>query len=928
MLTLLSVAIAIMASFTALDLSGRIRASTGRARTIWLGAASVALGGGIWAMHFVAMLAFSMPGMETSYDLGLTVLSLIIAITLTGAGFAVISRGAARFWRTLWAGLLMGAGVLAMHYIGMAAMRMDATLSYSRLWIGISALIAVGAAVAAVWLASRDRATPHLVAAAGVMGIAISGMHFAGMRAATFTGGPHTDLPPGNLSVGQAYLAIAVAAVAIIVLLIGLGAARLDRVFREISRHEARNAMRLRIADALRSDACAEALTQIAAMLGGHFQVSRVCLARVGAEAGRLEDDICWTDAHVASSVDEHFIVPFTGGLLDRLRGARTAWVEDLRATDLEPTTEQDTGGEVLYARAVLAAPILRSGELRTVVYLADCNPRSWHPHEVRFVEEIAERIRLVIERAAVEDQLRELNATLEERIEERTRELVRVEEARREADALHRAYFENTPDPLFIIRVARDGGFVIEQINPAHEAGVGFPLEEVRGKRIEEVLSPELSGPVIRSYQHVVATGSIYSYREVFKLANEAQHWDTTLVPLTDDTGRVVRIIGSSRNVTAQVTAEEALRQSQKMEALGQLTGGVAHDFNNLLTPILGVLDMLHVKEVGTERERRLIGGAVQSAERARTLVQRLLSFARRQPLQLVPVDVSALLKSMVDLIETTVGAQIALSVDAPPGLAPAKADANQLEMALLNLTVNARDAMPSGGALRIEVAEVDFLRPRREEPRSGRYICLTVTDDGVGMDAATVARAIEPFFSTKNLGQGTGLGLSMVHGLAAQLGGALTIESDLGAGTIVKLWLPCAADVEAVSVDEPPRARAQQTKESVLLVDDEDLVRNITGEMLTDLGYEVTTASSGAQALTLLDQGFAPDLMVTDYLMPGMTGSELARQVVERLPEMRILVISGYADADGIDHHLARLAKPFRQVDLEAKLNKQPRL
>ena len=285
-------------------------------------------------------------------------------------------------------------------------------------------------------------------------------------------------------------------------------------------------------------------------------------------------------------------------------------------------------------------------------------------------------------------------------RAQERLRE---AEAARREADALYRAYFENSPEALFVIGVQPDGTFVIEEVNPAHEKGVGFKIEDMRGKRVEDVLPPALAERVLGTYRRVVETGENYQYREVFDLTGEPQHWDTSLVPVRDLEGRIVRVIGSSRNVTRQVIAEEALRQSQKMESIGQLTGGVAHDFNNLLTPIVGALDLLQRKGLGGEREQRLIAGAARSAERARTLVQRLLTFARRQPLQPTAVDVARLVTGMAELIASTTGPQIKVVVEVTDDLPPARADPNQLEMALLNLAVNARDAMPDGGTLRI---------------------------------------------------------------------------------------------------------------------------------------------------------------------------------------------------------------------------------
>ncbi len=246
----------------------------------------------------------------------------------------------------------------------------------------------------------------------------------------------------------------------------------------------------------------------------------------------------------------------------------------------------------------------------------------------------------------------------------------------------------------------------------------------------------------------------------------------------------------------TAQLEiAQEALRQSQKLEAMGQLTGGVAHDFNNLLMPMLGNLDLLRRSGIGGEREQRLIAGALTSAERAQTLVQRLLSFARRQPLELRPVDVPVMVREMSDLVRTTLGPQITLVLDLAADLPPAMADANQLEMALLNLTVNARDAMPDGGQLTITAQSEVVGLDGGPGLAKGTYVSLMVSDTGTGMDAATAARAIEPFFSTKGIGKGTGLGLSMVHGLASQLNGALKISSRPGVGTTVVLWLPASS-------------------------------------------------------------------------------------------------------------------------------------
>jgi PAS domain S-box-containing protein len=366
---------------------------------------------------------------------------------------------------------------------------------------------------------------------------------------------------------------------------------------------------------------------------------------------------------------------------------------------------------------------------------------------------------------------------------------------------------------------------------------------------------------------------------------------------------------------------SQEALRQSQKMEAMGSLTGGVAHDFNNLLTPILGSLDLLQ-RRISGPREVRLIEAALQSAERAKTLVQRLLAFARRQPLQAISVDLRELVGGLAELVQSTSGPRVALELDIPADLPPVHTDPHQLEMAILNLAVNARDAMPQGGRLQIKAHEETIAAGDREADLvPGRYIHLEVSDTGVGMDQQTLARAIEPFFSTKGIGLGTGLGLSMVHGLAAQLGGAMRISSEVGAGTSVGLWLPLS-DEEVTLAEVNDADLGESHFGAVLLVDDEPLIRMSTADMLTDLGYTVTEAASGKEALEVLSEGFKPDVLITDHLMPGITGTELAAQVRERFPAIKILVISGYAEISGLDPQLPRLTKPFRESDLSTRL------
>ncbi len=417
------------------------------------------------------------------------------------------------------------------------------------------------------------------------------------------------------------------------------------------------------------------------------------------------------------------------------------------------------------------------------------------------------------------------------------------------------------------------------------------------------------------------VATGDIRREDILLKLPTAGWRWlDFTLRPLNDSRGDAVAIVLEAVDITERREAEIVLRQSQKLEAMGQLTGGVAHDFNNLLTPIIGGLDMLQQRGLPGERERRLVDGALQSAERAKTLVQRLLAFARRQPLRTGPVDMAGLIAGVRDLVASTVGPQIQVTTDAPVGLPAAQADANQLEMAILNLSVNARDAMPQGGSLSIQAADelIDFGHRTALPP--GRYIRLSVSDTGTGMDEATLARAIEPFFSTKEQGRGTGLGLSMAHGLASQLGGALAISSKPGLGTRVELWLPTSAETPS------PARLAHRTPSNpapaghVLLVDDETPARETTAAMLIDLGYTVIEAANGQDALLIIDGEQPIDLLITDHLMPGITGAELARIFLTRRPGVPALIVTGYADSIPVE--VPHLTKPFRLTDLAESL------
>ncbi len=372
---------------------------------------------------------------------------------------------------------------------------------------------------------------------------------------------------------------------------------------------------------------------------------------------------------------------------------------------------------------------------------------------------------------------------------------------------------------------------------------------------------------------------------------------------------------------IAERTRTEDQLRHMQKLESIGQLTGGVAHDFNNLLTAVLGNLELLRRRLPPDPSIDRLIDGASQGAQRGAALTQRLLAFARRQALEPKPTDLADLVRGMGELLSRSLGPSIDIVFDLPAGLPAALADQNQIELALLNLAVNARDAMPDGGRLTVALSR-ELVRSAGDID-TGSYVRLAVSDTGCGMDAQTLSRAIEPFFSTKEVGKGTGLGLSMIHGLAQQLKGALRLHSAVGRGTRAELWLPVADGKAAAAEREAMPGAAASRRLNLLFVDDDYLICLSTVSLLEDLGHAVTQAASGEAALEVLRGDEPVDLLITDYAMPGMTGMQLAEEARKLRPDLPILLATGYADLPAHGRlTLPRLSKPYQQRELAEQI------
>jgi PAS domain S-box-containing protein len=396
----------------------------------------------------------------------------------------------------------------------------------------------------------------------------------------------------------------------------------------------------------------------------------------------------------------------------------------------------------------------------------------------------------------------------------------------------------------------------------------------------------------------------------------------------IRDNTGALIGFAKITRDITerreagqALDRAREALFQSQKMDAIGQLTGGVAHDFNNLLMAVLGSLELLGRRlPPEDERSRRLLDNAVEGAKRGATLTQRMLSFARRQELDTKPVDIGALVRGIGELLQRSLGSFVAIRTTIPDNLPPAQADANQLELAILNLCMNARDAMPEGGEIAVSARCETVAAGHKTGLSPGDYLCLSVRDHGDGMDPDTLAKAAEPFFTTKGIGKGTGLGLPMVHGMAEQVHGRLLLHSVPGQGTTAEIWLPVAQAGTAVTdtnTGGDAQAPAHRTL-TILAVDDDALVLFNTVAMLEEQGHHVLEAMSGEAALALLRENKV-DLVITDQAMPQMTGAQLIDTIRAQWPGLPVILATGYAELPaGMAQGTPKLSKPFAEAEL----------
>lgn len=678
---------------------------------------------------------------------------------------------------------------------------------------------------------------------------------------------------------------------------------------------EARQQALLTLSDRLREAGDAAQMSFDAAeILGTTLAVSRAGYGKVDTVKETITIERDWNMPGIESLAGTLHFRDY-GSYIEDLKAGRTAAIADAR---LDPRTAGTAAAlEKISARSLLNMPIVENGAFVALLYLSHAAPRAWSEDDFAFIRDVADRTQAAIERRTAELSLAALAETLERQVEERTRERDRT--------------WQNSQDLLAI--VSSDGEFLA--VNPAWTTILGWVPNEVVGQQHVDFSHPDDRAASADALGRALL-GPLRQYENRVRHKDGSYRWISWVATVAGD-----RVYASGRHITAEreaqaelEQAQDQLRQAQKMEAVGQLTGGLAHDFNNLLTAISGSLELIQtrVRQGRPDAIDRYIDMAQQGAKRAAALTHRLLAFSRRQTLDPRPTDINRLIVSLDDLLRRSVGPGIELEVVGAGGLWTTLIDPNQLENALLNLCINARDAMPDGGRITIETANkwLDRRAAKERDLQPGQYVSLCVTDTGTGMSAETIERAFDPFYTTKPMGEGTGLGLSMIYGFVRQSGGQVRIYSEIGQGTTMCLYLPrsnAEADDEA-EAEYPRDQLGAGSGETVLVVDDEPAIRVLVADTLADLGYHAIEAKDGPAGLAILESTTRIDLLITDVGLPkGMNGRQLADAARVGRPDLKILFITGYAEnavvGNGqLERGMHVLTKPFGMDVLASRI------
>ena len=853
-LVALSVVIAISASYTALDLAGRVTAARGRARVIWLIGGAAAMGLGIWSMHYIGMLAFSVP-VAVFYDWPTVLLSLIAAILASAVALYVVSREKMSWRRAMAGSVAMGAGIATMHYTGMAAMRLAGMCHYDTSLVALSIGLAIVISFVALWLAflvreEKKAATLRKIASAAVMGAAIPVMHYTGMAAAHFMiGGTAPDF-----SHAVSISALGTTGITIVTIMI-LALAVLSSV---VDRRYSAQTLEL------------ESAEQRYRLL---FERSMAGVIRTTLDGRILDCNEACARIFGYSSREEMLASPVTN---------RSVRPEDQDAFMARLKKEKSLTNYEHCVRRKDGSPVWLLGSAHLV------EGKDGAPE-------------------AIEETLIDITE-------------------RKKAEEIFRTAFNANPEPITIATIA-EGRYI--DVNESFLRVTGYRRDEVIGRTSLELKFWKKPEDRAKLVEMLWEQDSVRDMEITYCTKSGEERVALDSAEAIEIAGQEC-IIAILRDITEQKFLEKQLRQTQKMEAVGQLSGGIAHDFNNLLGVIIGYSEILEHRLPENDPLRKECGQIKKAGQSAASLTRQLLAFSRQQVLEPKILDLNTIVLHVEKMLRRLIGEDIDLKATFGPGLGCIKADQSQIEQVIMNLAVNARDAMPKGGRLMIETANVeldeDYARRHRPQ-KAGAYVQLTVADTGMGMDAETQSRIFEPFFTTKELGKGTGLGLSTVYGIVRQSGGHIWVYSELGQGTTFKIYLPRMG--QAVQAENPAPGLAMSSRGSgtILLVEDEEALRELTRNLLEGDGYTVLEAERPDKAIETAVRHTGPiHLMLTDMVMPGMNGRDLAANLAAIRPDMKVVFMSGYTGfthAGLTDFGENFLAKPFTRNTLLRKLH-----
>jgi PAS domain S-box-containing protein len=848
-LVVASCLIAIAGAYAALRITWNLPAlERGRRRWLLVGAA-LAMGVGVWAMHFVGMLALDTP-LRITYAAGLTAISILPAILASALCLHVTGTPHASVARIAFGGSAMGFGIGAMHYLGMAAMRAPADMRYDPATFVLSLLAAIVLATVAMTVVGRTRAVlkqqPWMLAASSVLlGAAVSVMHYIGMAAARFFPAAATGYVAAGIDEQPLAVMVTLGTVAVIAAVIG--AASIEGRIRALDAH-----------------------------VRGQWR--QLTAAMQGISEGFILFDesrraIVWN-----SLIEE--MLPQLKGLLE----------PEARYAVLFPAAESP----IAQARWVVEG----SNKIRqSETPLADG------------------RSLLIRETATASGHLVVscTDITAHKRAKERLR-----------------SFFDKAP----YASIAVNALGIIVHANRAALDMFGYKAEELIGQSCCVLAATERRQHMVRLVERLLQGSRETSTGHIARLGvrKNGVKFPLEVMHGVLDFGSESLVVFAIADVTERQRIEAQLRHSQKMETVGQLTGGLAHDFNNLLTVVMGNLQLLEPNVAADPQSREQVRDALDAAERGAELTRRMLAFARRQLLAPQAADINRLVTEIAPLLKKTVTEEVEITTKCAADLWLVEVDKSQLESALLNLAINARDAMPEGGKLTIETENVSFddiYTATHPDVGPGDYVRLVVTDSGTGMSKEVQEKAFEPFFTTKE-GSGSGLGLSMVYGFVKQSKGHVGIYSEVGYGTSVRIYLPrLDKSFEDTTIVTVSRRIVPSGKERILLVEDDTAVRRAVAQLLENLGYTVAEAANGAKALALLDDDETRfDLLLTDVVMPGgMSGLELSKRARERDPDLKVLLTSGYTDTAMLARGVLQptdqiLNKPYRRADLARKV------